>query len=146
MSRLGLDDSEPALSQSALSSGRFGKRVAYPVDGKIYAQPLYVPGLAIGEAKHDVVIVATEHDTVYAFDADATSPGRPIKIRLSTSSAASPLIRLTATAANAGERLMPAAQHTSVGTRWRTREASAPMAISSSASELSAPSRSGKRR
>jgi hypothetical protein len=78
MSRLGLDDSEPALSQGALSSGRFGKRVAYPVDGKIYAQPLYVPGLTIGDAKHDVVIVATEHDSVYAFDADATSPAPPL--------------------------------------------------------------------
>jgi len=75
LSRLGLDDAEPELSQAALRSGRFGKRVGYPVDGKIYAQPLYVPELRIGGAVHDVVFVATEHDSVYAFDADATSPG-----------------------------------------------------------------------
>lgn len=74
LSRLGLDDAEPTLSQTALSSGRFGKRVGYPVDGKIYAQPLYVPKLFIDGAEHNVVIVATEHDSVYAFDADATSP------------------------------------------------------------------------
>ena len=74
LSRLGLDDAEPELSQAALTSGRFGKRVAYPVDGKIYAQPLYVPDLHIDGGVHNVVIVATEHDSVYAFDADATSP------------------------------------------------------------------------
>jgi hypothetical protein len=74
LSRLGLDQDEPKLSPAALSAGHFGKRVGYPVDGKIYAQPLYVPGLRIGGQPHDVVIVATEHDSVYAFDADATSP------------------------------------------------------------------------
>jgi len=73
LSRLGLDDDEPTLSPAAVSSGGFGKRIAYPVDGKIYAQPLYAPGLSIGGAVHNVVIVATEHDTVYAFDADAKS-------------------------------------------------------------------------
>lgn len=74
LSRLGLDDAEPALSQAALLGGRFGKRVGYPVDGKIYAQPLYVPGLRVAGGVHNVVIAATEHDSVYAFDADATSP------------------------------------------------------------------------
>lgn len=74
LSRLGLDNDEPALTQAALTSGHFGKRVAYPVDGKIYAQPLYVPGLRIDGQAHNAVIVATEHDSVYAFDADATRP------------------------------------------------------------------------
>lgn len=74
LSRLGLDDAETALSQAALASGHFGKRVGYPVDGKIYAQPLYVPTLRIDGGVHDVAIVATEHDSVYAFDADAASP------------------------------------------------------------------------
>lgn len=78
LSRLGLDDAEPALSQAAVSSGRFGKRVAYPVDGKIYGQPLYAPGLMIDGSRHNVVIVATEHDSVYAFDADAASPLAPL--------------------------------------------------------------------
>ncbi|MBV9444532.1 MAG: hypothetical protein JO345_01325 [Streptosporangiaceae bacterium] len=73
LTRLGLDDHEPALSPAAVSSVRFGRRISYPVDGKIYAQPLYLPGLRIGGRVHDVVIVATEHDSVYAFEADATT-------------------------------------------------------------------------
>lgn len=78
LSRLGLDDDEPTLSPAALRSGAFGKRVAYPVDGKIYAQPLYVPSLRISGHVYDVAIVATEHDSVYAFDATATSPVAPL--------------------------------------------------------------------
>ena len=77
-SRLGLDDDEPTLSQAALASGRFGKRAAFPVDGKIYAQPLYVPGLHVGARTRNVVFVATEHDSVYAFDADAASSTAPL--------------------------------------------------------------------
>ena len=69
LTRLGWDQAEPALSPTAVSSGHFGKRAALPVDGKIYAQPLYAPGVSIAGASHDVIIAATEHDTVYAFDA-----------------------------------------------------------------------------
>src|SRR5579859_2760167 len=71
LTRLGMDDQEPALSPAAVSSGTFGRRISYPVDGKIYAQPLYVPGLRVDGRVRNVVIVVTEHDSVYAFDADA---------------------------------------------------------------------------
>jgi hypothetical protein len=61
---------ETSLTPSVVNSSTFGKLRSYPVDGQIYAQPLYVPQLAIGGGSHNVVFVATENDTVYAFDAD----------------------------------------------------------------------------
>ncbi len=73
LTRLGWDSAEPALSPALLKSGGFGKRASLVVDGKIYAQPLFVPALALGGGQHNVVIVATEHDSVYAFDADTTA-------------------------------------------------------------------------
>ena len=78
LTRLGWDQAEPSLSPSALASGAFGKRASFPVDGKIYAQPLYAPGLTIGGTSHDVVVTATEHDSVYAFDAHAASNAAPL--------------------------------------------------------------------
>ena len=43
-----------------VNSSQFGKLRSYPVDGQIYAQPLYVPQLSVQGATHDVVFVATE--------------------------------------------------------------------------------------
>jgi hypothetical protein len=57
---------------------QFGRRVSYPVDNYIYAQPVYVPGVTIGGHKYNVVFVATQHDSIYAFDADATSVTAPL--------------------------------------------------------------------
>ncbi|QMU69427.1 hypothetical protein [Streptacidiphilus sp. P02-A3a] len=74
LTRLGWDSTETALTVASVSSGRFGKRAAFPVDGRIYAQPLYAPGLLVDGTRHDLVLAATEHDSVYAFDADATGP------------------------------------------------------------------------
>src|SRR5438034_4587836 len=71
--RLGWYAGETRLTVASVGGGHFGRRAAFPVDGKIYAQPLYLPG-----RPHNVVIVATEHDSVYAFDADATGAGAPL--------------------------------------------------------------------
>jgi hypothetical protein len=71
--RTGDNPNETALTPKNVNSGNFGKTCSYPVDGQIYAEPLYAPGLMIGGSKHDVAFVATEHDSVYAFDADCGS-------------------------------------------------------------------------
>ncbi len=76
--RTGQYPSETVLNTSNVNVSQFGKRVSYPVDGQLYAQPLYVPNLTIGGSAHNVVFAATENDTVYAFDADATSAGAPL--------------------------------------------------------------------
>ena len=76
--RDGQYSTETQLTQSNVNSTQFGKRVQYPVDGQVYGQPLYLPNVTIGGSVHDVVYATTENDTVYAFDADATSAGAPL--------------------------------------------------------------------
>jgi len=67
--RTGADLHETILKPSNVNSREFGKLFSWTVDGDVFAQPLYVPSLAIpGKGKRDLVFVATEHDSVYAFD------------------------------------------------------------------------------
>ena len=76
--RSGATLTETALTPATVNVNRFGKVFRYRVDGDVYAQPLYVPHLEIaGKGTHDVVFVATEHDSVYAFDATG-SPTEPL--------------------------------------------------------------------
>ena len=71
--RDGANLNETTLNPSNVNSQQFGKLFALPVDGQVYAQPLYLPNLTIGGVQHNVVFVATENDTVYAYDADGGS-------------------------------------------------------------------------
>ncbi len=64
---------ETTLMPSVVNSSQFGKLRSYPVDGQVYAQPLFVPQLSIGGTPHNVVFVETQNNTVYAFDADGTT-------------------------------------------------------------------------
>ncbi len=65
---------EVNLTPSNVNSTQFGKLLSYPVDGQVYAQPLYISQLSIAGGTYDVVFVETQNNSVYAFDADATSP------------------------------------------------------------------------
>ncbi len=68
---------ESVLTPSNVTSSQFGLQFTDAIDGYAYAQPLYVPAVTIpGLGTHNVVYIATENDSVYAFDADAA--GAPL--------------------------------------------------------------------
>ena len=77
-SRTGQILTETTLTTANVNSTQFGKKFSFPVDQQVYTQPLFVSNLTIsGKGKHNVVLVATENDSVYAFDA-AGSPKTPL--------------------------------------------------------------------
>ena len=74
--RDGANLNETVLNLTNVNSTAFGKLFSCAVDGYVYAQPLYVPNVAIaGQGTHNVLFIATEHDTVYAWDADNAGTG-----------------------------------------------------------------------
>ena len=69
--RTGQNLQETTLTPANVNTSTFGKLFVIPVDGKVDAEPLFVPSLVIpGAGTRNVLYVATEHDTAYAFDAD----------------------------------------------------------------------------
>ena len=73
--RSGVNQSETLLTPANVNTKSFAKLYSQPVDGYIVGHPLYVPGLVQNSGIHNVVFVATMHDSVYAFDADNPALG-----------------------------------------------------------------------
>jgi uncharacterized protein (TIGR03437 family) len=94
LARSGENLQETILTPLNVTPVQFGKIFSHPVDGQVYAQPLYLPSVSIpGKGIHNMVFVATAHDTVYAFDADSIDGLN-----------ASPLWQVNLADANTGER------------------------------------------
>ncbi len=74
VARTGQNLHETVLTPGNVNSSSFGKLFEIPVDGKVDAEPLYLGKLAISQGRHNVLYVATEHGSVYAFDADTGLP------------------------------------------------------------------------
>jgi hypothetical protein len=76
--RSGLNNKETSLSLAKVNAKTFGKLFSYSLDGYAYGEPLVMSGVTIKGVKHNVVYVATEHDSVYAFDANSYGSGAPL--------------------------------------------------------------------
>src|SRR5260370_3928796 len=76
--RTGATLHETTLTPANVNVGRFGKIFSFPVDGDVYAQPLFLPNVEIpGKGTHNVIYITTEHNSVYAFDAGG-APTEPL--------------------------------------------------------------------
>ena len=83
VARTGQNLTESILTPANVTAATFGLLRVLAVDGKVDAQPLYLSQLTLGASKHNVVFIATEHDSVYAMDADSGATLWHVSILLS---------------------------------------------------------------
>src|ERR1019366_6833835 len=103
--RTGLNTNEALLNLTNVNSTSFGRLFTNAVDGCVYAQPLYVPGVVIpGPGRHNVLFIATEHNTVYAFDAETPAAAGGLLWKTNLGPAAVTTIPGTFTNRNFGTR------------------------------------------
>ncbi len=76
--RSGLNAAEQILTPANVTPATFGKLFSYAVDGYVYGEPLLMSNLTVNGSTHNVLYAATEHDSVYAFDADSYGTGAPL--------------------------------------------------------------------
>ena len=69
-SRLGWNDNETALTTTNVNAQQFGEVFTLAVDDQVYAQPLVVGRVSIGDGSHNIALIATVNNTLYAYDGD----------------------------------------------------------------------------
>jgi hypothetical protein len=104
LSRDGANPNETILTTSNVNTNAFGMLFTLPIDGWEFAQPLYASGVTIaGQGTHNILYIATENDSVYAFDADSgtqywrASLGTPAPSSVVNSPTVGPVVGITST-------------------------------------------------